>query len=132
MINIKELLQYSSNLNVLYVEDDITFAQDTCEILENFFDCVDLAVNGEDGLKKLEENEIDLIFSDVNMPVMNGMDMVKKIKEQDKYKFIPIVMLTTEDGDKIKSEGKALGVKAWMVKPFNDKKFGMAVKKLLG
>jgi two-component system chemotaxis response regulator CheY len=118
--------------NVLIVDDSSLIRSVASKATEDIGHIPIVAINGEDGLKKLAENEIDLIFSDVNMPVMNGMDMVKKIKEQDKYKFIPIVMLTTEDGDKIKSEGKTLGVKAWMVKPFNDKKFGMAVKKLLG
>jgi two-component system chemotaxis response regulator CheY len=118
--------------NVLIVDDSSLIRSVASKATEDIGHTPILAVNGEDGLKKLEENEIDLIFSDVNMPIMNGMDMVKSIKENDKYKFIPIVMLTTEDGDKIKSEGKELGVKAWMVKPFNENKFALAVKKLLG
>jgi two-component system chemotaxis response regulator CheY len=91
-----------------------------------------IATNGEEGIQACQENKIDLIFSDVNMPVMNGMEMVSKIKENEEFRYIPVVMLTTESGDEIKSEGKALGVKAWMVKPFNENKFGIAVKKLLG
>jgi two-component system chemotaxis response regulator CheY len=91
-----------------------------------------IATNGEEGIQACQENKIDLIFSDVNMPVMNGMEMVAKIKENEEFKFIPVVMLTTESGDDIKQEGKNLGVKAWMVKPFNENKFGIAVKKLLG
>jgi two-component system chemotaxis response regulator CheY len=118
--------------NVLIVDDSSLIRSVASKATEDMGHNPILAVNGEDGLKKLEENEINLIFSDVNMPIMNGMDMVKAIKENDAYKFIPIVMLTTEDGDQIKAEGKALGVKAWMVKPFNENKFATAVKKLLG
>ena len=79
----------------------------------------------------LNAHTFDLIFSDVNMPVMGGLEMVEKIKQQDAYKYIPIIMLTTESNPELKAQGQALGVKAWMLKPFNKKKFFMAVKKLI-
>jgi len=90
-----------------------------------------VAENGQEGLKKLEENKFDLIFSDVNMPIMGGLEMVENIKQNDAYKYIPIIMLTTESNPDLKAKGQALGVKAWMLKPFNKKKFFMAVKKLI-
>lgn len=90
-----------------------------------------VAENGQEGLDILVQQKIDLIFSDVNMPVMGGLEMVAKIKENEAYKYIPIVMLTTESNPDLKAKGQALGVKAWMLKPFNKKKFFMAVKKLL-
>jgi len=89
------------------------------------------AENGQEGLDKLAEQKIDLIFSDVNMPVMGGLEMVEKIKADEAYKYIPIIMLTTESNPDLKAKGQALGVKAWMLKPFNKKKFFMAVKKLM-
>lgn len=91
-----------------------------------------VAVNGQEGLKALDNNKIDLIFSDVNMPVMGGLEMVAEIKENNSLKFIPIVMLTTESNPELKSKGKALGVKAWLLKPFNKSKFLVALEKLLG
>ena len=91
------------------------------------------AVDGQDGLDQLHKNDdISLILSDINMPVMNGMEMISKIKEIDKFKYIPIVMLTTETKEELKQEAKALGVKAWMVKPFDEKTFLKALTKLLG
>lgn len=91
------------------------------------------ATNGQEGLELAQSIDgIDLIFSDVNMPIMGGLDMVENIKQMDKYKFTPIVMLTTESNPDLKSKGKALGVKAWMLKPFNKAKFLMAIQKLLG
>jgi len=90
-----------------------------------------VAENGQEGLDILSQQKIDLIFSDVNMPIMGGLEMVEKIKENDNYKYIPIIMLTTESNPELKAKGQALGVKAWMLKPFNKKKFFMAVKKLL-
>jgi len=90
-----------------------------------------VAQNGEEGLAVLAEQKIDLIFSDVNMPIMGGLEMVEKIKENDAYKYIPIIILTTESNPELKAKGQALGVKAWMLKPFNKNKFFMAVKKLM-
>jgi len=90
-----------------------------------------VAENGQEGLDVLSQQKIDLIFSDVNMPIMGGLEMVEKIKENDSYKYIPIIMLTTESNPELKAKGQALGVKAWMLKPFNKKKFFMAVKKLM-
>ncbi len=90
-----------------------------------------VAENGQEGLDILTREKIDLIFSDVNMPVMGGLEMVENIKQNDAYKYIPIIMLTTESNPELKAKGQALGVKAWMLKPFNKKKFFMVVKKLL-
>ena len=90
-----------------------------------------VADNGQAGLDMLKLHKFDLIFSDVNMPVMGGIEMVENIKNSDEHKFIPIVMLTTESNPALKAKGQELGVKAWMIKPFNKKKFFMAVKKLI-
>lgn len=90
-----------------------------------------VAENGEEGLTALASHKFDIIFSDVNMPVMGGLEMVEKIKQNDEYKYIPIIMLTTESNPDLKAKGQALGVKAWMLKPFNKKKFFMVVKKLI-
>jgi len=91
-----------------------------------------LAENGEEGLAALERESVDLIFSDINMPVMGGLEMVEIIKSNPAHKFIPIVMLTTESNPTLKEQGKALGVKAWLLKPFNKDKFLLALTKLLG
>jgi len=92
----------------------------------------EMANDGEAGLEALKKGGIDLIFSDINMPIMNGLDMVEKIREQDEYKFIPIVMLTTESKPELKKRAQDLGVKAWLLKPFNKEKFLLVLSKLLG
>jgi len=91
-----------------------------------------VAEDGQKGLDALAHNKFDLIFSDVNMPIMGGLEMVGIIKQMEEYKFTPIVMLTTESNPELKAKGKELGVKAWLLKPFNKDKFLMAVEKLLG
>lgn len=90
------------------------------------------ASDGTEGLEKLKGNQVDLVFSDVNMPQMGGLEMVEHIKADPANKFLPIVMLTTESSQELKDKGKALGVKAWLVKPFNKDKFLLALEKLLG
>ncbi|MCX6073312.1 MAG: response regulator [Campylobacterales bacterium] len=90
-----------------------------------------IATNGKEGLDMIALHQIDIIFSDVNMPIMGGLEMVENIKANPNYKFIPIIMLTTESDETLKAKGKALGVKAWMLKPFNKEKFFTALQKLL-
>ena len=91
------------------------------------------AANGQEGIDNLlKHGDISLILCDVNMPVMDGLTMIKNLKEYDNFKYIPIVMLTTETDEALKTQGRNLGVKAWMVKPFNEKTFLKAMMKLIG
>jgi len=87
--------------------------------------------DGTEGIKALDGRKVHLIISDVNMPNMDGISMVKEIKKMANYQFTPIIMLTTEAGDDIKSQGKAAGVKAWVVKPFKPDQMLNAVSKLI-
>jgi len=89
------------------------------------------AADGNEGLKKLDGAKINLIISDVNMPNMDGITMVKEIKKMSSYKFTPIIMLTTEAGAEMKEAGKAAGAKAWVVKPFKPEQMLDAVSKLV-
>jgi two-component system chemotaxis response regulator CheY len=89
------------------------------------------ACDGKDAISKLDGKKINLIISDVNMPVMGGIDMVKEIKQMAQYKFTPIIMLTTESQDGMKQAGKEAGVKAWVVKPFKPDQMLDAVGKLI-
>ena len=88
-------------------------------------------VDGQDGISKLDGQKVHLIISDVNMPNMNGIEMVKQIKQMPEYKFTPICMLTIESEQGKRDEGKAAGAKAWIVKPFQPPKLLDAVSKLV-
>lgn len=74
----------------------------------------------------------DLLISDVNMPQMNGLDLVRKIKSDERYKTKPILILTTESSNEMKMTGKEIGVTGWMVKPFSDEKLVKSLKMVLG
>ncbi len=77
------------------------------------------AVDGVDGLEKAQSHEVNLILTDVNMPRMDGMALVKSLRGLARYKTAPILMLTTESSDAAKAQGRAAGATGWLVKPFD-------------
>lgn len=89
------------------------------------------ARDGQDALSKLNGRKVHLIVSDVNMPNMDGISLVKAIKQLPKHKFTPIMMLTTESDMEKKLQAKAAGAKAWLVKPFQPPTLLDAVAKLV-
>jgi two-component system chemotaxis response regulator CheY len=88
------------------------------------------AGNGVDALKLMKEHSIGLFISDVNMPEMDGITLLKKIKCDKDYMHTPVIMLTTEASGDMINEGKEAGAKAWMIKPFQPDQLLNAVKKL--
>ncbi|RON68796.1 response regulator [Pseudomonas fluorescens] len=103
---------------ILIVDDSSSFRQVVSMALRDVgYNVVD-ACDGKDALTKLDGRKINLIVSDVNMPIMDGLTFVKAAKQLPSYKFTPVIMLTTESGEAKKNEGKAAGVRAWIVKPF--------------
>ncbi|AOU98545.1 two-component system response regulator [Acidihalobacter yilgarnensis] len=90
------------------------------------------AGDGQEALTKLEGKKVQLVISDVNMPRMDGITFVKQLKQRPEYRFVPVIMLTTEGQDAKKEEGRAAGAKAWMVKPFQPAQMLAAVSKLVG
>ncbi len=89
------------------------------------------ACDGRDALTKLTGQKVHLIISDVNMPNMDGITLVKEIKKHPNYKFTPVMMLTTESQEAKKAEGQAAGAKAWVVKPFQPPQMLDAVSRLV-
>lgn len=91
------------------------------------------AEDGVDGWNKLNQNpDVDIIFTDLNMPNKNGVEFIKQVKSNASYISIPIVMLTTETEEAKKNEGKAAGAMAWIVKPFKVENINAVVNKILG
>ncbi len=89
------------------------------------------ACDGKDALAKLSGQKIHLVISDVNMPNMDGLTFVQELKKIAAYKFMPVIMLTTEGSDEKKKAGQAAGAKAWVVKPFQPQQLLAVVSKLL-
>lgn len=90
------------------------------------------AVDGRDALSKLNGNGVNMLITDLNMPNMDGIELIKQVRAQQQFKFMPIVMLTTESQESKKQEGKAAGATGWIVKPFKPEQLVAVVKKVLG
>ena len=88
------------------------------------------AEDGVQGLNVVKANKVDAIITDLNMPNMNGLDMIKAIRTNPAYISVPILMLTTEGDANKKVEGKNAGATGWIVKPFQPEKLVEVVKKV--
>lgn len=116
---------------ILIVDDSTGIRQMVTDTLLSGGYKVIEGVDGIDALTKLDGQRIHLIICDVNMPNMDGISFVKEVKKLDDYKFVPVIMLTTESEIKRKLEGHAAGARAWVVKPFQPDQMLAAVSKLI-
>jgi two-component system, chemotaxis family, chemotaxis protein CheY len=118
---------------VLVVDDSSTVRNEVGDFLKNNGLSVALAVDGKDGLVKLQGDPgIKLIVCDVNMPNMDGLTMVEKVRGELKNSSVNIIMLTTENSPTMKERGKAAGIKGWIVKPFKGEAVLATFKNLAG
>jgi two-component system chemotaxis response regulator CheY len=90
------------------------------------------AGDGAEGLKKAEAGSFDLIITDLNMPVMDGLTMIQELRKRQALAGVPIVFLTTESDDGMKQQAKAAGATGWMTKPFEPEQLVRVAKKVLG
>lgn len=105
---------------ILIVDDSATARKVVADCLAKDVYTIIEAQDGNEGIKKLEENpDIALIFSDINMPWLSGLEMIGKIKENPSWEDIPICLLTTESSQESLEEAKKLGVNAFLVKPLD-------------
>lgn len=116
---------------ILVVDDSESIRQIVCIALRRAGYEISEASNGQEAVAQLDSGKLHLIISDVNMPVMNGIELVKKVRQHATAKFTPVVMLTTEGQDEMKRKGKEAGAKAWITKPFNAPQLLDVVAKLV-
>jgi len=117
---------------ILIVDDSKAIRQSIRFVLEqNEYQVLD-AEDGLDALEKLENETVDLIITDVNMPNMNGIELIQEVRGKDNFKFVPILVLTTESQNSVMEKGKAAGATGWIVKPFSTDKLLAAVRKVVG
>lgn len=104
----------------ILIVDDSTMLRDMLSyaLNEGGYNDVIEAVDGVDGLNKAKETIFDLVITDINMPNMDGITLVSELRNLPQYEKSPILVLTTERGDEMKSKGKASGATGWIVKPF--------------
>ncbi|NJC89321.1 MAG: response regulator [Desulfuromonas sp.] len=103
---------------VMAVDDSATVRQVLHMTLEGAGYEVVEAIDGKDALDKLGRTSVDMMVTDLNMPNMDGIDLIKHVRQSPGNRFMPIIMLTTESQPEKKQEGKAAGASGWIVKPF--------------
>ena len=90
------------------------------------------AEDGVDGLDVLGKNQVDMVITDLNMPNLDGLGFIEKVREDQSYSGLPLVMLTTEGQAEKMRRGKKAGASGWIVKPFNELQLELTVRKFIG
>jgi two-component system chemotaxis response regulator CheY len=116
---------------ILIVDDSASMRQLVTFALKDAGYDVVAAVDGKDALAKAEASKVDGIVTDLNMPEMDGIELIRQLRTRTGYKFTPIVMLTTESQESKKQEGKKVGASGWIVKPFTPEQLIGVVKKFV-
>ncbi len=117
--------------NILAVDDSKSMRQMVSFTLQSAGHDIVEAEDGQDALEKAQAGSFDLVLADVNMPRMDGISLVKKLRELPAYKFTPVLMLTTEAGGDKKTEGRSAGATGWIVKPFNPDQLLSTIQRVL-
>lgn len=118
--------------SILAVDDSASMRQMVSFTLKGAgYDVVE-AVDGLDALNKAKSKKFDCVVTDVNMPNKDGIALIKDLRALPDYKFVPMLMLTTESGTDKKQQGKEAGATGWIVKPFNPDQLLKTIQKVLG
>lgn len=116
---------------VMIVDDSVSMRQMVGFTLrQGGFEVVE-AEHGQDAMTKLQGSTVDLVITDLNMPVMDGITLIRNVRQLPAMKTKPILMLTTEGLAEKKEQGKAAGATGWIVKPFDPEKLLLTVAKVL-
>ena len=117
---------------ILTVDDSASVRQMVSFTLkEAGYDVIE-ACDGKDALSKINGANLNLVVTDLNMPNMDGIELIKSIRTNQTHKFVPIIMLTTESQGSKKMEGKNAGATGWIVKPFKPEQLVAVIKKVIG
>jgi two-component system chemotaxis response regulator CheY len=117
---------------ILIVDDSASMRNMVAATLKSAGHIVSDAADGQAGLNKAKTAKFDAVVTDLNMPIMNGIDLVRNLRTLANYKYTPILLLTTEASIDKKTEGKEAGATGWLVKPFNPDKLLATVSRVLG
>ena len=117
--------------SILAVDDSASMRQLVAYTLKGAGFDVLQASDGQEGLERARERNVNLLLVDQNMPRMDGISLVKALRSLPQYKTTPILMLTTESSDAMKAAGRAAGATGWLVKPFDPARLLEVVKKVI-
>jgi two-component system, chemotaxis family, chemotaxis protein CheY len=117
---------------ILAVDDSASMRQMVGITLTGAGPEVEQAADGCEALQKAEAGKFDLVITDVNMPRMDGITLVRELRGLETYRYVPLLVLTTEATAERKQAGKAAGATGWLVKPFNPERLLATINKVLG
>jgi len=117
--------------SILTVDDSASIRQAIKIALTSAGYSVSEATNGSEGLEKAEAGAFDLIITDLNMPIMDGLTMIQQLRARGKVVGTPIVFLSTESDGDVKAQAKAAGATGWMTKPFDPEQLVRIANKVL-
>ena len=118
--------------SILTIDDSASIRQMVAMTLSAAGHAVIEAVDGADGYNKATTNTIHAVITDLNMPVMNGIEFIRKFRQHPSSKGIPIILLTTESDEELKRQAKEAGATGWIVKPFKQDQLLAVIKKVTG
>ena len=118
-------------INILVVDDSVAIRRMLCNVLTSAGHTVSEGCTGLEGADLAAASRFDLVITDVNMPHMDGLELVKQLRQTADYKFTPMIFLTTETSDEFRSKGKAVGATAWLTKPFSPQNLLDLVRKVV-
>jgi two-component system, chemotaxis family, chemotaxis protein CheY len=117
---------------IMVVDDSASIRQMVNFTIKNAgYDVIE-AVDGQDALNKINGKPIHMVVTDLNMPNLDGIGLIKGVRSNPSHRFIPIILLTTESQESKKMEGKQAGATGWIVKPFKPDQLIAVIKKVLG
>ena len=117
--------------HILVVDDSSTIRKLVASLLKANNITIYEAEGGVEALELAKKHRFDLMISDCHMPEMNGLELVKELRQIERYKKLPILMLTTESDPKMRQEGKELGLLGWALKPLNQQMFKHTIDRVL-
>ena len=118
--------------SILTVDDSASMRQMLAFTLKHAGYQVVEAVDGQDALDKVKDQPVDLVLTDQNMPRMDGLELVRRLRGMAQHRSVPILILTTESGDEMKQAGRAAGATGWLVKPFDPPRLLEVIGKVIG
>jgi two-component system chemotaxis response regulator CheY len=117
---------------ILTIDDSASIRQMVSMTLQSAGLDVVEAINGADGYTKATSQTVHAVITDLNMPVMNGIEFIRKYREHPSSKGVPIILLTTESDEDLKRQAKEAGATGWIVKPFKQDQLLAVIKKVTG
>jgi YesN/AraC family two-component response regulator len=116
-MEIEKLIQKTMPLRLLYVEDDEILRVSTVGVFGNFFENIIVGTNGYEGIELFEKNGIDLIITDISMPKMDGIEMIKNIRKKDES--VPIIVISAYNEQHIIDDAKQHKISGYIFKPID-------------